>query len=118
MVAFLFSKVTSGPSKLLEDVKITEESMSQSGWETACSFHRVREDNVRLFNDSSAAKVHDFMAAQITFAKGSEYACRTTDSHSKGAENALLVYPAVTISWVHYSLGARFARFPPKVSRE
>ena len=49
-----------------------------------------------MSGDSTAAKVHEFMATKITFAKGSEYACRTTDAVAKGAENALLVYDKIT----------------------
>ena len=60
--------------QLLEDVKITEEEKSQSAWETSCSFHRVREDNTRVTGDASSAKVHEFIASRITFAKGSDYA--------------------------------------------
>ena len=86
--------------QLLEDVKITEEDRSQSAWETACSFNRVREDNLRASGDPSSAKVHEFMAAKVTFAKGSDYACRTTDTHTKGADNALLVYDKITRSEV------------------
>ena len=82
--------------QLLEDVKITEEEKSQSAWETSCSFHRVREDNTRVTGDASSAKVHEFMASRITFAKGSDYACRANDTHSKGADNALLVYDKIT----------------------
>ena len=44
--------------QLMEDVKITEEERSQRARETACSFHRVRKDNVRMTGDGSSAKVH------------------------------------------------------------
>ena len=53
---------------------------------------------MRATGDSSAAKVHEFIASKITFAKGSGYACRRTDSHSKGADNALLVYDKISRS--------------------
>ena len=86
--------------QLLEGVKITEEERAQSAWETACSFHRVRENNAQVSGDSSSAKVHEFMAKKITFAKGSYYACRVNDSNSKGADNALLVYDKITRSEV------------------
>ena len=53
----------------------------------------MRDDNISVIGDNSAQAVHSFMASHVSFANGSkDYACTSTDRHTRGADNALLVY--------------------------
>ena len=84
---------------ICEEFKIGADEYGQSAWETACSYNKVRQDNARATGDSSSAGVHRFMSQNCKFsAASSEYACRESDKHTKGADNTLLVFDKLSKS--------------------